>query len=1065
MPVSHSPLLESLLSPEDSPLFAPTVLIESSTSGCENIPFLAWVMKSGFFTGIILSGSSFSVQETLKFTLKIKPSSFQLTIQTELPSLVKISHQAVYIAAKMWTSAETIHKLLNSAPANTLLLLEGIKDSPRAEAWEFLASRFPAFAFPQGKGLGILSTTDIACLFPLLTSDSQLSDIDRTTKTLLRERFAFAGNFWFDKALLAKADAQIDTLKQDLVQTRSNIFSQHMLTHHENDLSSQKIESLQKTLQQTQKREQDLIQEKQEITNILNHFADTVRQREEIYQKQTDILSSYSSNINAYTESLKEVCLSYSQKIHDLWSRFAQEVLDRSEAQEALKTYLSTPSGTLRSIARALIKGVVIPYVPDLPQPPQVESFPQLPPAPSPVLFNSATLAPLAIPTIPQSASVPALAQPLQPASLNILFVAGEPDSPGVNYRCIRNAAACTRAGFPAQWKRCANVGPDDINWADVMVLWRVEFSGHVDIMLRLAREQNIHIIFDTDDLTFIPGLARMDIIDGIRSIGATEERIETVFTDMQRTLLRSDIGFAPTDTLADAMRVYQPVTYTVPNTYDADCLTLSRKAYRMRQLNPAEHIIRIGYATGSRTHQKDFAQVSGILARLLQEKPNLRLVLFRESGNHRPVLLMNEFPELEAVRDQIEWRDMCSLSALPTELARFDISIAPLEIQNPFCNAKSELKFFEAALAGVPSILSPTAPFLQCVENGRTGLFATSSEEWETALRTLIEKPDLRARMARDAYHTALWHFGPQRQAMLLGTIMESLKGEKQAAQAAEIQIARGKYLARNLPNIPDYNVLFQYDALEEANITVIITSYNYESFILEALESVKLQTIPVLDLIVVDDGSRDDSVNQIKNWMQKQTARFNRLILLQTSINAGLGGARNCGVAYAETPFFLPLDADNRLLPHACETLLKATDDLTAYAYPIIQQFGDPAQHPTLGKEPFRPMQLVAGNYIDAMALVAKWAWAAAGGYYVNRDAMGWEDYDLWCTLAEYGLRGTHVPEVLAEYRVHQTSMTNNVTEKMAHKQRVVSLVEERHPWIRLVQKNAKQREISTD
>ncbi|WP_408874577.1 glycosyltransferase [Acetobacter sp. AC2005] len=1050
MPVPSFPLLESLSSVEDSPLFTPVVLIPNSTCGCENIPFLTWILKEDFFSGLLLIASSLSVRETLSFSFNLHPSAFQLTFQTHFPSSITQNNLAIYIAASMWKSAESIQQLLNSAPKGTLLLLEGIKDSSHAETWNHLSGLFPAFAFSQGNGLGVLAIAEIPCLFPLLTPDSQLSDAEKTAKNLLRERFAFAGNFWFNKTLLTTADSQINALKQDLVQTRSHVFSQHMLTHYENN-------------QSTQKNQQALIQEKQEITDRLARFVDTVKQRELCYQQQTEALNSQIRALSTYIESLKQTYSSYTQHIHDLWSRFAQEVLDRTEAQNALKAYLSTPSGVIRSIARALVKGVVVPYVPDLPQPPQVEPLPHPPPAPQPLLLEHSSTVALTFPEVPEPTPVSAAIPLSRSAGFNVLFVAGEPDSPGVNYRCIRNADACSLAGFPAQWKRCADVGPDDINWADVMVLWRVEFSGHVDIMLRLAREQNITIIFDTDDLTFIPSLARMDIIDGIRSIGATEQRIETVFTDMQRTLLRTDIGFAPTDTLADAMRVYQPVTYTLPNTYNAECLALSRKAYRMCQLNPAEPIIRIGYATGSRTHQKDFAQVSGVLARLLQEKPNLRLVLFRETGNHRPVLLMNEFPEFEPVRDQIEWRDMCSLPALPSELARFDISIAPLETQNPFCNAKSELKFFEAALAGVPSIVSPTAPFRQCVENGRTGLFASTPDEWETALRTLIENPDLRHRMARDAYHAVMWHFGPQRQAILLGTIMESLKGEKQAAQTAEMQIARGNYLARNLPDIPECNVMFLHDALQEANVTVIITSYNYESFILEALESVRLQTIPILDLVVVDDGSTDESISLIKSWMEKQTARFNRLVLLQTNTNAGLGGARNCGVTYAETPFFLPLDADNRLLPHACETLLNATDGLTAYAYPIIQQFGDPAQHPTLGQEPFRPMQLVAGNYIDAMALVAKWAWAAAGGYYVSRDAMGWEDYDLWCTMAEYGLRGTHVPEVLAEYRVHQTSMTNNVTEKMAHKQRVVSLVEARHPWIRLVQKSAKQREVT--
>jgi hypothetical protein len=85
--------------------------------------------------------------------------------------------------------------------------------------------------------------------------------------------------------------------------------------------------------------------------------------------------------------------------------------------------------------------------------------------------------------------------------------------------------------------------------------------------------------------------------------------------------------------------------------------------------------------------------------------------------------------------------------------------------------------------------------------------------------------------------------------------------------------------------------------------------------------------------------------------------------------------------------------------------------------------------------------------------MALVARWAWSAAGGYYVRRDAMGWEDYSLWCRLAELGAWGLPVDEVLADYRVHEDSMVNAITETRDNKQAMVSLVEQRHPWLRII------------
>ena len=59
-------------------------------------------------------------------------------------------------------------------------------------------------------------------------------------------------------------------------------------------------------------------------------------------------------------------------------------------------------------------------------------------------------------------------------------------------------------------------------------------------------------------------------------------------------------------------------------------------------------------------------------------------------------------------------------------------------------------------------------------------------------------------------------------------------------------------------------------------------------------------------------------------------------------------------------------------------------------------------------------------------------------AGGY---DNVGGWEDYDLWCRFAELGLRGQWQPQVLPEYRVHQSSMTKRLT-TIAENFTVVSL-----------------------
>lgn len=612
--------------------------------------------------------------------------------------------------------------------------------------------------------------------------------------------------------------------------------------------------------------------------------------------------------------------------------------------------------------------------------------------------------------------------------------------------------------GHEAKVINAANIGPDDIKWADIIILWRVEYSGHIAGIINLSREWGTLTAFDADDIVFKPQFAHIEIIDGIRSIGTTESETAHTFHNMRQTLMRTDFAVATTQEMRTHMaqelipKHAGPLIFTLPNIFDDDIVRLSRFASRIVRETQKDNFIRIGYASGTRTHQRDFAIVLPALISIFKQRPNVRLVLFREPGNHRPILHMNEFPELMDYQHHIEWRDTVPLQQLPKELARFDISIAPLEADNVFCNAKSELKFFEAALANVSSVVSPTGPLKRCTQHGVTGFLANTTKEWETCLLQLIDNESLRQEIAQNAYHSVLWNFSMQRQSKLCDTMLLSLTNETGAAKATETMFTRGDYKNRNLPVIPASDILFHHDALQEADVTVIITSYNYSAYILEAMESVKAQTLHPLDLIVVDDGSTDHSITLITEWMEHNKDRFNRLQLRKSVKNAGLGGARNIGIAASETLYSMQLDADNRLLPDSCEKLFNALEGTAiGYAYPHISHF-DAAE--VEGADiPFHPLRLTVGNYIDAMAMIAKWAWAATGGFYVQKDAMGWEDYDMWCRCAEMGIAGTQVPNAVCEYRAHVGSMTHTVTEQNNHKPKVVSYLSEHHDWIDIV------------
>ncbi len=659
----------------------------------------------------------------------------------------------------------------------------------------------------------------------------------------------------------------------------------------------------------------------------------------------------------------------------------------------------------------------------------------------------------------------PALAPPAPAATQDIprqriLFVSGEPHTPGSTYRTARYAAAARALGWDAEARPFAGTDDAALAGAGVVVLWRCPWEGHTEGIVRVARANGAHVVFDVDDLMVRPELATVDVIDGIRSQRFSEEGTREFFGRIRRTMDEADLVSVTTDELAAQVRELQAEAHVLPNGWDGASLAAARAAVRLRA-QAGEAIgdtgavtgeggrLRIGYAGGSRTHQRDFALCVGGVAALLRARPEALLVLFRDPRGGEGVVLTNEFPELAGLAERIEWRDMVALEALPGELARLDVNLAPLELGNPFCEAKSELKYWEAALAGVPTIASPTGPYARAITHGETGLLAADAPAWEAGLAQLAGDPALRARLARAAYHDSLWRFSPHRQAEALAGVLGRLEGGRAGARAFELALRRAAHpVPARSPQLPPHEVLFAHDTLRDAAVSVVIPLYNYADYVLEALDSVHAQTLERLDLIVVDDGSTDDGVQAVLDWAATNAGRFTRLLVLRHRANAGLGPARNTGFAAAETPFVLPLDADNRLRPDAAAALLACLDDGrgTAFAYPAIQSFdGDDS---VFGRHPFSAARLVGGNYVDAMALVAKWAWAAAGGY--DHVRFGWEDYDFWCRLVELGLWGTAHPEVLAEYRVHKASMIHTTTEIRGNKRLLVEDLEQRHGWL---------------
>jgi glycosyltransferase involved in cell wall biosynthesis len=246
-------------------------------------------------------------------------------------------------------------------------------------------------------------------------------------------------------------------------------------------------------------------------------------------------------------------------------------------------------------------------------------------------------------------------------------------------------------------------------------------------------------------------------------------------------------------------------------------------------------------------------------------------------------------------------------------------------------------------------------------------------------------------------------------------------------------------------------------YDNCREPTITVIITLFNYAEYIQECLDSVAKSSIQGLpqgfDVIVIDDGSSDNSVDLVEQYIRYSPVP---ICLVKKFFNTGLADARNLGLRLARSPFVFILDADNWIYSNCLSVLYDSiVQSGCAATYGIINCFDNDTRQ-GIGLMSFYEWdvrELVEMPYIDAMALFKKDILLQVGGYSTELMEIGWcgwEDYDLWLKLAQRGYDCRLVPQILSAYRVHGHSMiktTNAYTPVLANyfKKKFSSLIEQ--------------------
>jgi glycosyltransferase involved in cell wall biosynthesis len=204
---------------------------------------------------------------------------------------------------------------------------------------------------------------------------------------------------------------------------------------------------------------------------------------------------------------------------------------------------------------------------------------------------------------------------------------------------------------------------------------------------------------------------------------------------------------------------------------------------------------------------------------------------------------------------------------------------------------------------------------------------------------------------------------------------------------------------------------------------VSVIMASHNSARFITEAIDSVRNQTYPNWELIIVDDQSTDDTVSIIRKYAELDA----RIKIITLSTKGGAGVARNIATERAKGRFIAFLDSDDIWLPHK---LHRQTEFMLASAAPFTygwyERISETGQHMSTETAPTRVAyaELLCGNVIGC--LTAMYDAAYFGKQYMSEEIVQGQDFALWLSLIKKSTFASGIPDVLAKYRVRSNSLS---------------------------------------
>jgi glycosyltransferase involved in cell wall biosynthesis len=305
----------------------------------------------------------------------------------------------------------------------------------------------------------------------------------------------------------------------------------------------------------------------------------------------------------------------------------------------------------------------------------------------------------------------------------------------------------------------------NSIKQADIIILMRVYWTDKVEKIINIAKKNNVPIVYDIDDLIFLPEYAEYFC----RIINEQERTAEYTkeFKKYEKVFKSCDFATTSTHFIAEKMKKADKTAFVINNGLNYKQLNI---ALNVKKTKDKDDLLYISYLSGSKTHDRDFVAAAPALERIVREYGNIRI---RIVGYLDTTCLSEELLSKIQIMCYMSWKRLLKVSV------NNYINIAPLDIENTFCHAKSELKFYEAAIVKVPTVASTTDTFNRCITNNQNGMLASNEDEWYHSIKALIDDKTLYNSIVENGYEYVEQHYTPSVIAKMALSAYKSIIGQ----------------------------------------------------------------------------------------------------------------------------------------------------------------------------------------------------------------------------------------------------------------------------------------------